>query len=134
MKHSELRHQPRHVNPRIQGAWKMENPCLDASYPGRSRRFGRSTAGDAPVPSQDKKKEVYHRRSTDAAGADRAFFLSCESRFFDLNLRKKGDENGNEPSSPSAAMQTHSLAACKMRWRAVLSCRVRKNSIFMKCF
>ena len=52
----------------------------------------------------------------------------------DLNLRKKGDENGNEPSSPSAAMQTHSLAACKMRWRAVLSCRVRKNSIFMKCF
>ena len=61
------------------------------------------------------KKEVYHRRSTDAAGADRAFFLSCESRFFDLNLRKKGDENGNEPSSPSAAMQTHSLAACKMR-------------------
>ena len=82
----------------------MENPCLDASYPGRSRRFGRSTAGDAPVPSQDKKKEVYHRRSADAAGADRAFFLSCESRFFDLNLRKKGDENGNEPSSPSAAM------------------------------
>lgn len=62
------------------------------------------------------------------------FFLSCESRFFDLNLRKKGDENGNEPSSPSAAMQTHSLAACKMRWRAALSCRVRKNSIFMKCF
>ena len=112
----------------------MENPCLDASYPGRSRRFGRSTAGDAPVPSQDKKKEVYHRRSADAAGADRAFFLSCESRFFDLNLRKKGDENGNEPSSPSAAMQTHSLAACKMRWRAALSCRVRKNSIFMKCF
>jgi hypothetical protein len=44
------------------------------------------------------------------------------------------DENGNEPSSPSAAMQTHSLAACKMRWRAALSCRVRKNSIFMKCF
>ena len=81
-----------------------------------------------------KKKEVYHRRSTDAAGADRAFFLSCESRFFDLNLRKKGDENGNEPSSPSVAMQTHSLAACKMRWRAVLSCRVRKNSIFMKYF
>ena len=37
-------------------------------------------------------------------------------------------------SSPSAAMQTHSLAACKMRWRAALSCRVRKNSIFMKCF
>ena len=31
--------------------------------------------------SQDKKKEVYHRRSADAAGADRAFFLSCESRF-----------------------------------------------------
>ena len=81
-----------------------------------------------------RKNEVYHRRSTDAAGADRAFFLSCESRFFDLNLRKKGDENGNEPSSPSVAMQTHSLAACKMRWRAVLSCRVRKNSIFMKCF
>ena len=27
-----------------------------------------------------------------------------------------------------------SLAACKMRWRAALSCRVRKNSIFMKCF
>ena len=45
-----------------------------------------------------------NRRSADAAGADRAFFLSCESRFFDLNLRKKGDENGNEPSSPSAAM------------------------------
>ena len=93
-----------------------------------------AAVGDAPVPSQDKKKEVYHRRSADAAGADRAFFLSCESRFFDLNLRKKGDENGNEPSSPSAAMQTHSLAACKMRWRAALSCRVRKNSIFMKCF
>lgn len=95
-----------------------ENPCLRRFLPCRSRRFGRSTAGDAPVPSQDKKKEVYHRRSADAAGADRAFFLSCESRFFDLNLRKKGDENGNEPSSPSAAMQTHSLAACKMRWRA----------------
>ena len=43
-------------------------------------------------------------RNADSAGADRAFFLSCESRFFDLNLRKKGDENGNEPSSPSAAM------------------------------
>ena len=85
----------------------MENPCLDASYPGRSRRFGRSTAGDAPVPSQDKKKEVYHRRSADAAGADRAFFLSCESRFFDLNLRKKGDENGDEPSSPSAASDVY---------------------------
>ena len=114
--------------------WKMENPRFHASYLGRRRRLTRSPAGDAPVPSQDKKKEVYHRRSADAAGADRAFFLSCESRFFDLNLRKKGDENGNEPSSPSAAMQTHSLAACKMRWRAALSCRVRKNSIFMKCF
>ena len=62
-----------------------------------------------------------------------ALFLSCESRFFDLNLRKKGDENGNEPSVLRRLCR-RTTTACKMRWRAALSCRVRKNSIFMKCF
>lgn len=31
--------------------------------------------------SQDKKKEVYHRRSADAAGADRAFFFLVKADF-----------------------------------------------------
>ena len=34
MKHSELRHQPRHVNPRIQAFGKrLQNRCLSNSSP-----------------------------------------------------------------------------------------------------
>ena len=70
----------------------MENPRFHPAGSGRRRRFGGSPAGDASVSSQDKKKEIYDRRSADAAGADCFSFLSLENRTAGSDLREEGDK------------------------------------------